>query len=235
MRLIAALVLMLGVLLAGAWFWLRDSSLVSVERVSVTGESGPDASAIRSALISAARNMTTLDVQMGQLRTAVYPFPAVKDLQVSTQFPHGMRIRVIEQLPVAAILVGGRRITVAADGTLLHDLAATSSLPLVPLSVPPGGPRLTDASAVGAVALLAAAPYQLLSRISEVTTVAGHGLVAQVRGGPSIYFGDAAQSRAKWTSAAAVLADPSSAGAVYIDVTDPMRPAAGAGTSATGG
>ena len=234
LRLGAAIVLVLGLLLAGAWIWLRDSSLVAVERVSVTGESGPDAAAIRSALTSAARNMTTLDVQMDQLRTAVYPFPAVKNLQVSTQFPHGMRIRVIEQLPVAAIVVGGRRIAVAADGTLLHDLAASSSLPLVPLSVPPGGPRLTEASAVGAVALLAAAPYQLLAGISQVTTVAGHGLVAQVRGGPSIYFGDARQLRVKWISASAVLADAGSAGAAYVDVTDPVRPAAGAGAGATG-
>jgi cell division protein FtsQ len=222
-----------SVLLAGAWLWLRDSSLVAVERVAVVGQSGPDAGAIRSALISAARSMTTLDVQIGQLRTAVSPFPVVKDLQVSTQFPHGMRIRVIEQLPVAAIMVGGRRVAVAGDGTLLHDVAATASLPLVPLAVPPGGPRLTDGSGAWAVAVLAAAPYQLLTRISQVTTVAGHGLVAQVRAGPSIYFGDAAELHAKWISASEVLADPGSAGAGYIDVTDPVRPAAGAGAAST--
>ena len=188
-------------MLAGGWLWLRDSSLVAVQQVTVTGQTGPDAAAIRSALASAARSMTTLDVRIDQLRTAVSPFPEVKDLRVSTQFPHGMRIRVIEQLPVAAVEVGGRQIPVAADGTLLHDVAAASSLPLIPLAVPPGGPRLTDPAAARAVTLLAAAPYQLLSRISQVTTVAGHGLVAQVRGGPSIYFGDATDLRAKWISA----------------------------------
>jgi cell division protein FtsQ len=229
---VLATLLGVGVLLAGGWFWLRDSSLVAVERVSVSGQSGADAGAIRSALISAARGMTTLDVRIDQLRAAVYPFPEVKDVQVSTQFPHGMRIRVIEQLPVAAITVAGRRIAVGADGTLLHDVAATSSLPLIPLGVPPGGIRLTEPSAVGAVALLRAAPYQLLSRISQVTTVSGHGLVAQIRGGPSVYFGDASQLRPKWISAAAVLADPGAAGAVYIDVTDPVRPAAGSGGAA---
>jgi hypothetical protein len=88
---------------------------------------------------------------------------------------------------------------------------------------------VTDPSATGAVALLTAAPYQLLSRISQVTTVAGHGLVAQLRAGPSIYFGAAADLRVKWASAGAVLADPGSAGAAYIDVSDPVRPVAGAG------
>ncbi len=100
--------------LGGAWVWLRDSSLVSVERVTVTGVSGPDAGQIRhGARTSSARNMTTLDVRVGQLRTAVAPYPVVKDLRVSTQFPHGMRIHVIEQLPVGAILAAGR--TIAAS------------------------------------------------------------------------------------------------------------------------
>jgi cell division protein FtsQ len=221
-----------GLLLFGAWSWFSSSSLVAVQRVAVTGQRGPDAASIRGALIAAARNMTTLDVNMGQLRTAVAPFPEVKDIRVSTQFPHGMRIRVIEQLPVAAVEVGGRRIAVAGDDTLLHDASATSSLPLIPMSIPPGGPRLTEPSATAAVALLAAAPYQLLSKIAQVTTVSGHGLVAQLRAGPSIYFGAPADLRAKWISASAVLGDSRSSGAAYIDVTDPARPAAGAGAAA---
>ena len=50
----------------------------------------------------------------------------VKDLEVSTQFPHGMRIRVIERPPVATVSVAGRTIAVASDGTLLHDLTVKS-------------------------------------------------------------------------------------------------------------
>jgi hypothetical protein len=86
---------------------------------------------------------------------------------------------------------------------------------------------LTDSDGLGAVAVLAAAPYQLLERVTQVLTIAPHGLVAQMRSGPSVYFGDSAELAAKWTAAAAVLADPGSVGAVYVDVTDPARPAAG--------
>ncbi len=227
-----AVALGLGVLLIGGWLWLRDSSLVAVERVTVTGADGPEAGAIRSALVAAAHSMTTLDVGLGQLRNAVSPFPEVKDLQVSTQFPHGLRIRVIEQLPVAAVMVGGRRLAVASDGTLLH-VPAGASLPLILLTVPPGGSKLTEPSAVQAIALLAAAPYRVLAKLSQVTTAPGHGLVAQLRGGPSIYFGAASDLQAKWISATEVLADPGSAGASYIDVTDPMRPAAGVPSATT--
>jgi len=141
-RLTAAIVALV-ILLGGGFLWLRDSSLVAVQRVRVTGASGPDAAQIRSALVAAAQNMTTLDVKTGQLRTAVAPYPVVKRLDVSTQFPHGMLIRVIEQAPVAVVLTGPRRIAVSGDGTLLHDVVPISSLPTISLHVPPGGSRLT--------------------------------------------------------------------------------------------
>jgi cell division protein FtsQ len=220
-------------LLGGGWLWLRDSSLVTVTRVDVTGATGPDAGQIRAALSSAARSMTTLDVHVDQLRNAVAPFPVVKDVRVTTHFPHGMRIRVIEEQPVASVVVDGREIAVASDGTLLHDVVASTSLPQIPLRVPPGGQQLTDHDARGAVAVLSAAPTPWLGRVSQVITVASHGLVAQIRGGPSIYFGDDSRLAAKWAAATAVLADSGSAGALYIDVTNPERPAAGAGAAAS--
>ena len=220
-------------LLAGAWLWFRDSSLVAVRRVNVTVQNGPDSGRIRAALIAAARTMTTLDVRLDALRNAVAPYPVVKDLRVSTQFPHAIRIRVIEQVPVAEITVGARPIAVAGDGTLLHDTIPSTGLPLIPLRVPPGGDRLTDRDSLNAVALLAAAPYQLLARVTQVTTVSSHGLVAQLRDGPSMYFGDATRLDAKWTAASEVIADSGSVGASYVDVTDPERPAAGASPTAS--
>jgi cell division protein FtsQ len=221
-------------LLAGGWLWLRDSSLVAVKRVAVTGVSGPDAARIRAALIAAARNMTTLDVKVDQLNTAVAPYPVVKSLQVDSQVPHGLRIRVIEEIPVGSVVIAGRTVAVAGDGTLLHDAGPTGALPLIPLRVSPGGPSIRDPSDRRLVAVLAAAPYQLLAHVSKVTMIGSHGLVAELRNGPAIYFGDAARLYAKWQAAAAVLADSGSVGAQYIDVTDPQRPAAGAGSDAAG-
>jgi cell division protein FtsQ len=174
--------------------------------------------------------MSTLDVHVDRLRTAVAPYPVVRDVRVSTQFPHGMRIRVVEQIPVATVLVAGRMVPVAGDGTVLHDEQAPPSLPALQLGAPPGGPRLTDATALNAVALLAAAPYPLLAKVSQVSHTAAHGFTVQLRSGPVIYFGDASELAAKWQAAVAVLSDPGSRGAVYIDVTNPQRPAAGAGS-----
>jgi cell division protein FtsQ len=229
-RLLVAAVAMLA-LLGGAWLWMRDSSLVAVRDVRITGVTGPDAARIRSVLTLAARNMTTLDVHVGQLRTAVAPYPVVKDLRISTQFPHGMRIRVIEDLPVGALVSGGRSVAASGDGTLLHDVAS-GSLPAIPVSSLPGGSEVTDPTTLEALALLADTPRRMAARIGQVTHVPAHGLTVELRSGPSIYFGDDSDLDAKWVAATEVLADPSSAGATYIDVTDPARPVAGVSPAA---
>ena len=61
-----------AVLLAGGWMWLRDSSLVRVRNVQVTGVHGAGSGAVRSALTAAAQDMTTLNVDVGALRS-VHP------------------------------------------------------------------------------------------------------------------------------------------------------------------
>jgi cell division protein FtsQ len=227
-RVLIALLAVLA-LLGGVWLWVRQSSLVAVKRVTVAGASGPDAAEIRSALISAARDMTTLDVHVSHLRTAVSPYPVVKRVQVSTQFPHGMRIRVIEQVPVALVQVDGRRTPVAGDGTLLRDVPTDAQLPSIGLTVAPGGTQLTGVASTE-VRLLALAPDHLLTKVQLASSDTAHGLVVQMRNGPRVYFGAADRLAAKWAAVAAVLASPSSAGADYIDVTDPARPAAGSGS-----
>jgi cell division protein FtsQ len=227
--------LVLAALAAGGWVWLRNSSLVAVRRVTIAGVSGPDAGQIRSALRSAAQTMTTLNVRLGALRTAIAPYPVVKHLQVSTNFPHGLRIDVVEQVPVAMISVGTSQVPVSADGTLLRDanLTGAGALPTIAVDVAPGGGRVGGA-ALDEVRLLAAAPYAFLGRVSQASSDPAHGLIAQLRNGPKLYFGVGSQLSAKWAAVTAVLAAASSAGADYIDVTNPSRPAAGSGSDTAG-
>jgi cell division protein FtsQ len=214
-------------LLAGGWLWLRKSSLVSVQHVQISGVHGPDAGAIQAALSAAARRMTTLDVSTAALRAAVTPFRLVRDVEVAPSFPHGLRIRVIEQPPVAALTVGNARTAVAADGVALGPALLTGSLPtLTGTALPVAGERVQGASLLGALTVLGAAPAPLASALARVFT-GPKGLTVAMRNGLLTYFGDAARPHAKWLSLARVLADPSSAGASYVDVRLPERPAAG--------
>jgi cell division protein FtsQ len=233
LRALAAVLAMLA-LAAVAWMWLRTSPLVAVKRVTIVGVSGRDARQIRAALTAAAHNMTTLDVKMSALRTAVAPYPVVKQLHVSTNFPHQMRIVVSEQQPVAMISAPGVQVAVSSDGTLLRGTSVAGSLPTISLPVSPGGAHVSGAT-LQVVHLLAAAPYQLLAKVSQASEGSAHGLEAQLRNGPHLYFGSDGDLGAKWAAAAAVLADSGSAGADYIDVTVASRPAAGAGSDTASG
>jgi cell division protein FtsQ len=220
-----AAVLVAG-LLAAAYFWVRGSSLSAVRDVRVTGLSGPEAGQIRDALQTAARGMSTLDVKHGALHTAVAAYPEVKSVTASASFPHSMTIHVAEQNPVAVVVAGTRRTVVSGNGTLLPHVSATTSLPTVALQVAPAGTRLSGLPG-REVGVLAAAPSALLARIASASDDPTHGLTVTLRNGPALYFGGAHRLAAKWSSVVAVLATPSSAGAGYIDVTDPARPAAG--------
>jgi cell division protein FtsQ len=213
------------VLLGGGWLWLRDSRLVAVDQVSVTGLSGTEAPRVRAALEGAARDMTTLHVRPEQLKTAVEPYPAVMGVDAHPDFPHGLRIVVHEHVAVAVLAAGSDRVPVAADGTLLRGSSA-DDLPIVTVAAPPPGDTLGDERTLRAVALLAAAPPELRAKVSRVYP-GPRGLTAPLADGPVLYFGGADRLRAKWTAAARVLTDRSSAGATYLDLRLPERPAAG--------
>jgi cell division protein FtsQ len=214
-------------LAAGYQFWLRDSTFVAVDQVSVTGLSTSDAERVRVALSAAGRTMTTLHVDHEALQRAVAGFPVVRELEVSTDFPHGLRIHVVEHVPVAIAVGDGGRVPVAGDGTILHGLPVEGRLPTVEVEGGFGVERLRDATARAGAAVAAAAPPALRPRIAAVGDEKDEGLVAELREGPELVFGDTTRLRAKWAAAARVLADLEASGASYVDLRIPGRPAVG--------
>jgi cell division protein FtsQ len=203
------------ILLVAFGLWLRDSPLVAVDEVTVTGASGPDAPKIETALRAAARDMTTLHVREDELRQAVESFPTVGDLEVDGDFPSTLRIEVIEREPVAVLGEGDDREPVTAGGTVLRGATAPDDLP-----------SIEDKDADRVLPLLGAAPKPLLRR-AERAFAGDRGLTVRMADGPVIYFGTGADLDAKWAAAARVLADPTAEGATYVDVRVPERTAAG--------
>lgn len=228
--------LVLVLVLAGlgwlGWTWYRGSSFVKVHRVTVTGLSGPDVPQIRTALTDAALTMTTLDMRITTLESAVSQYPYVQAITVSHQGAHAVTIHVSEQVPVALVVAGGRAQTVDAQGQILRQATLpTGVLPRVSLRVAPAGGRVRGAGPMAVLAVLGAAPYRLLAHISNATSSSAHGVIVQLRHGPQLYFGPTDSLRRKWRAVVAVLQNAESAGAGYIDVTDPSQPAAGVGLS----
>jgi cell division protein FtsQ len=226
-RRLLALGIVVAALAAGYMFWLRDSSLVQVRNVTVTGLDTPDAARVEAKLTAAARRMTTLHVDPNALRQAVADEPLVQSLTVHADFPHKLTIEIVENRPVAKLVAGGREVAVAPDGTVLEGAEVSGSLPSVRVGFLPGKGRMANGQARQLVAVAGAAPPRLLARVSSLSFQNGRGAVAQLERGPAIYFGHTSQLAAKWTAAAGVLAQGESQGATFIDVRMPMRPVAG--------
>lgn len=220
-------------LLVGGWLWLRDSSFVAVRHVHITGVHGAQSIEIRNVLDDAAKRMSTMDFNAANLRSAVASFAIVGALHVKTKLPHTVSISVTERPPVAALQSAGQRTAVAADGTVLGPAWLSSSLPLVSSAVEPAaGARLSEGFALEAVTVLGAAPPALAKHVTRVYN-GPEGLTVAMGNGLLAYFGDSTRPHAKWMSLARVLASPNAAGALYVDVRLPERPAAGFTTPST--
>lgn len=223
-RVVLGIAVLLAVLTPLA-LWLRNSSHVRVEQVSVTGIDGSQAAEIKGALESAGRDMTTLQVRENALLDAVAAYPVVRSLRTETDFPHGLRIIINAYEPVAAVRAGGGLTAVAADGTLLRG-TATRDLPLVAIRAERSGERVAPGEALGAVRLVAAAPRALRDRVARVYR-GPRGLTTTMENGPKLYFGGPVRPDAKWAAAAQVLVSNTSRGASYVDLRIPERPVAG--------
>ena len=225
LRLLLALAA-LAVLGGGGWMWIRDSSLAQVREVEVTGSTSSEEPRIRAALDGAARDMTTLHVREDALKSSVAQFSSVAGIRVETDFPHTLRVRVLEHREVAVLVSGDREIAASGDGLLLRGVVADGDLPVIRIEAAPAGDRVANANTRTALALAAAAPEVLRRRIDRLWT-GPKGMMLTLVDGPDMIFGDASGARRKWLAASRVLADPSSAGATYLDVRIPERVAAG--------
>ena len=218
-------VTVLAGLLFGGWMWLRDSGLARVTSVRVSGATTSEEARIRAALERAARDMTTLHVREQVLHDAVAQYPSVAGLRVDTDFPHGMAVEVLEHRPVAALDIDGNRTPVSGGGIVLTGVEADRDLPSIRRDQVPHE-RVDDARTRAALAVAAAAPDALLRRGDRLWW-GPEGLTMDMHDGPPLIFGTRDDAPAKWAAAARVLAEPTAAGATYLDLRVPGRVAAG--------
>jgi cell division protein FtsQ len=212
--------------LALGWLWFRDSSFAKVERVTITGSGSSERAQVREALTTTADGMSTLHVDAGALRAVVEPFSSVAGLRIRSDFPHDLRIEVIEHDPVAAVRTGASVVPATGGGLLLDGVHATD-LPSITSKAPLAGRHVSDTRTLAALTVAAAAPPELRARTIRIFRGAG-GITAELGDGPDLVFGSASGARAKWLAAARVLADDStSAGATYLDLRVPNLVSAG--------
>jgi cell division protein FtsQ len=226
-------VVVAALLVALYMLWLRDSSFVAVEQVTVTGLTSEDSERVRTALAATAETMTTLHVDQGRLQDAAAAFPVVARVEAKPEFPHGMTIHVVEHRPVALAVAGGAEQPIAGDGSVLEGIAVEGDLPTIALHVTMPQRRLGPGAARDAALVAGAAPPVISRRVDSIAREGGaRGVVAELEDGTELVFGTTEALAAKWAAAIRVLAAEDAAGATYVDVRIPERPVAG-GLAAT--
>jgi cell division protein FtsQ len=209
------------------WTWFRESPLVKVRHVEITGVSNsPDAAGIKHELAQTARGMTTLRVDSGKLKHAVSAYPVVRSVSASGDFPSTLQIAVHEYVAVAALTgPDGSAMPVAFDGTLLPR-APKAKLPAVAVTATPAHDGFESERVRTLVRVLAGAPALLRPQLDRAYLAKESGIEVAMRDGPTIELGTSRRLAAKWASATRVLATSSSRGASEIDVRLPERPSA---------
>jgi cell division protein FtsQ len=225
-RRVLAVAVVLLVVYIGYLAWFRNLSWFEIHDVSVEGATTSQQQ-IKTAIVDASQDMTTLHIKDDELVAAVSRFPTVASVKADTSFPHGLHVTVTERLPVADAVIAGQRVAVSADGYLLTGLSFDpKDLPRLS-GASASGPRLTEQSAAQA-AILGAAPRELRDRLSESSWEdESGGVVVDVDGGPELRFGDGSRPADKWKAAVAVLSGPERGSPSYLDVSVPDRPVSG--------
>jgi len=208
----------------GGWLVLRDSPLFSVDQIEITGLPTNALPAVSADLRAAARGETTTDFSVGALRAAVARYSLITQITATTHFPHGLGISVDVRVPVARLDIDHHVAMVDATGAIVTGVHM-QHLVLLRSDTRTVRGSTRDPFILVALQTVADAPAALRRRVVSVSSVGGL-LTIYLHRGPRLIFGNDALPHAKWDSAAAVLADPSSRGAAYIDVEVPARPAA---------
>lgn len=223
-----ALIAVLAVagVLAVVYLVLRLTPLSAVQNVTVVGVQGPKASEIRHAIERAATGQSTLGFHDGAVKDAVADTRSITGVEVHTRFPHGVQIEVRQLLAVGVIETGGRRVAVSADGRLLPEWTP-GTLPVIR----GGRQRAGELTGGGLVAarILGGAPEALMVRVARVDG----GYTVRLADGPALLFRDGHRLEAKWAAAVAVLSDPGTRGATWVDLRVPEQPVAGSGAPPT--
>ena len=218
---IAGAVALALVLLGGLYFVAIESGVTRIRKVEIVGITGQKAQRLKAAALS----QSTLSVDEEALRNALGSSPPIRNLRVETSFPDRATITVDLFLPVAAVgPTGSKGVAVSADGTVLQGVGV-SGLPKIEgetLSGAAQGREIHDL-----LKALAAAPDALRLRIASAVRDSRRGIVLQLDRGPIVYMGTPSELDQKWAALARVLADQSFAGAAYVDVRVPRRPAVG--------
>jgi cell division protein FtsQ len=210
-----ALVLVAAVAVTGWAVWF--SSWFAVTQVQVVGAHRLSAAQVEAAArVPMGTPMLRLDTAPARRRVAA--LTDVASVVVTTEWPHTVRITVVERAPVAVVReLGGAYRLVDRDGVDLGSLASRpQGLPLLSLDLASTDPPTLAAAATVAASL----PAKLVAKVRWISADTANSVVLQLTSGAVVRWGDATQDGIKSEVLLALL---KRAANVY-DVSAPYAP-----------
>ena len=224
----------LALVAVGLYALARGTSMFAVQTIEVQGASPALAADIRSEL-SSFQGRSLVAVSGDTIAQRVDGLPAVRSATVDRAFPHGLKIRIAPEVPVAVLRRGADSWLVSARSRVIAAIprAGYRDLPRIWL---PSRTELTKGSfladqpgALAARSLAAFVGSGFPSRISFVRALDGQ-ITLGLRGGLEIQLGAPVDLPLKIAVARGtlpLLALPRAGGPDYLDVTVPERPVVG--------
>ena len=204
-----------GVLLtvAGGWWIVTKSSLLSVRTVSVSGQGMTSADDVIAASgIATGAPLSSVDLEAAAQR--VEALAPIESATLTRSWPATVSITVVERTAVAVTSSGPGAGVVDRFGVVFA--APRSGLPLVAL---PASAMSTPAGQA-AVGVLAQLPTELRSQVQTVSATSPDSVMLALRGGASVTWGGVNDGARK----VAVLKALLPRGAAAYDVSAPDLP-----------
>jgi cell division protein FtsQ len=126
----AAVVLVLGAVVAGGWSAARYTSVFAVRSVTVVG-APPGVAREVAAAVAGVRGTSLVTIDVDAVRRQVALLPTVADVSVDRAFPQTLRILVEPERPLAVIRSGREAWLVSRRGRIMR-LLDVQKLPVLP-------------------------------------------------------------------------------------------------------
>lgn len=210
-------VLVVVLLLAGSAVWaFWFSTLLVLRTVIVTGSTIRPSDEIRQvAALPVGRPLVTLDLDAARSRVA--GLPSVAQVRVRRDWPHTVRITVVEREAVALVPDGGRYAEVDRSGVRFNTVSVAP--PDVPLVIAP--PGTTHDALDAALAVATTLPPSTLRRVRSIAATGPNDVSLTLSSGAVVRWGGPSDTGRK----AQVLGLLLRYGAHSYDVSAPDAPA----------
>lgn len=214
-------------LVLAACIGLYNSSLFSVRTVEVVGVTHVSADTVR-ALARVPKDATLIRFPADAVAQRVSADPWIASVSVSRVFPSGMRIRVVERVPVAIVDAGARMWLIDGTGAAIATptVEASGTVPII--NDVPGldlkaGRRTTSEPLLNAIAVLSGISRTLAATVLSVSAPTIDGTALSTADHVEIVFGEAVDLTTKDALARRILTEQKGK-VVSIDVRITDRP-----------